>query len=87
MSKEDKGASFGPGSREPSPEGLGPSGFDPARGEVVWLSAILKRCEELTVLEQGDDLDEALEALASVRGLIRSTLANGVPQFLASLSQ
>jgi len=27
----DKGASVGPGSREPSPEGLGPSGFDPSR--------------------------------------------------------
>jgi hypothetical protein len=47
-------------------------------GEVTWLRAILKRCEELTVLEEGDR-DEAIDALADIRGLVRTTLANGVP--------
>lgn len=31
MSGRDDGASSGPGSRKPSPEGLGPPGFDPSR--------------------------------------------------------
>ena len=32
---QDAGASCGPGSREPSPEGLGPTGFDPSRGDLI----------------------------------------------------
>lgn len=36
-----KGASFGPGSREPSPEGLGPSGFDPSRGALIDMALAL----------------------------------------------
>jgi len=31
MENKDLGASSGPGSREPSPDGLGPAGFDPSR--------------------------------------------------------
>ena len=51
-------------------------------GEVTWLRRILKRCEELTVLEEGNR-EEAIDALADIRGLVRTTLANGVPAFLA----
>jgi hypothetical protein len=64
------------------PVSAGVSSASPLRptgaGEVAWLRAILKRCEELTVLEEGDR-DEAVDALADIRGLVRTTLANGVP--------
>jgi hypothetical protein len=37
---QDLGASSGPGSREPSPDGLGPSGFDPSRVQnaIKWMT-------------------------------------------------
>src|ERR1051326_3442927 len=36
MNKDDLGrVPSAPGSREPSPDGLGPSGFDPSRGHVL----------------------------------------------------
>ena len=45
----NKGASAsGPGSREPSPDGLGPSGFDPSRG--------LRELQEVVRLVEGDGL-------------------------------
>lgn len=41
---QQDGASFGPGSHEPSPKGLGPSGFDPSRDDDA---CYLTACEDL----------------------------------------
>jgi hypothetical protein len=87
MTNENKGlgASASPTACSPAaepPVSAGVSSASPLRptgaGEAAWLRAILKRCEELTVLEEGDR-DEAIDALADIRGLVRTTLANGVP--------
>ena len=51
------------------------------RGEIEWLRAILKRCAEMTALEEGDR-DEAVDALADIRGLINTTLGNPPPAFM-----
>lgn len=42
MTTEASGAPFGTGSREPSPDGLGPTGFDPSREIIVEKDAIAR---------------------------------------------